>query len=167
MIETGSRSRIGEGLRHHVEDLIERYVARMRNDPLIPLAKTLPNPILEDHALSFLSDLVQSLVVIEQAGQLDKAEESNLMTDGTQIQHKIAELHGRQRQRIGWTENALQREYLILAEEIKALSSRYGADTARDSALSQAIELFTRLLARCRDASLAGYRAAAAETRKL
>lgn len=157
-------ARIGESLRPHVEELIESYVARMRSDPLIPLARTLPDPILEDHALSFLSDVIQALVVAESA-ELDPTEERNLETDGSQIQRMIAELHGRQRHRVGWTESALQREYLILTEEIEAMLARRAAHGARDQAFGQAIDVFTRLLARSRDASLTGYRAAAAEKR--
>ena len=160
-----TRARIGERLRDHVEDLIAKYVARMRSDPLIPLAKKLPDPILEDHAMSFLGDIIQSLVVIEKAAELDALEESNLMTDGTEIQRLIAELHGRQRHRIGWTESALQREYLILIEEVEALVARQAPDDARNAAIKQGIDLFTRLLARARDASFAGYRAAAGESR--
>lgn len=150
--------RIGEKLRQHVEDVIERYVARMRNDPLIPLAKNLPDAVLEDHALSFISDVIQSLVVAEHSAELNSTDESELEKDGSAIQLKIAELHGHQRRRIGWTESALQREYLIFTEEIEALAARYGGDPA----LGQAIGLFTRLLARSRDASMAGYRSAAA-----
>jgi hypothetical protein len=156
------RARIGEKLRQHVEDLIERYVERMREDPQIPLARTLPDAVLEDHALSFISDVIQSLVVVEHSAELDSTDESELQTDGTEIQLLIGELHGRQRYRVGWTESALQREYLIFTEEIEALAARYGADGTHDPALGQAIDLFTRLLARARDASMAGYRSAAA-----
>jgi hypothetical protein len=154
--------RIGEKLRQHVEDVIERYVARMRNDPLIPLAKDLPDPVLEDHALSFMSDVIQSLVILEHSDELDSADESDLRKDGSEIQLRIAELHGHQRHRIGWTEAALQREYLIFTEEIEAMVSRFASDSGRGSSLQQAIEVFTRLLARSRDASLTGYRSAAA-----
>src|SRR5881394_424049 len=89
------RARIGDRLRHDLESLIVRYVDRLRTDPLISRAQSLPNPLLEDHAMSFLSDLFQSLVVFENAEQLDDPDESELLGDGIRIQRLISELHER------------------------------------------------------------------------
>jgi hypothetical protein len=157
---------MGEVLRHHIEDLIASYVTRLRSDPLTPGAKSLPNPLLEDHALSFLSDLFQSVVVVEKADDLDDREESNLLGDGTRIQLLIADLHGRQRHRLGWTERALHREYEILDEEVARMVKGRATDPDTGDAPEPTIELLRRFLGRAHDASLAGFKAAALESRR-
>src|SRR3712207_8720142 len=50
-----------------------------------------------------------------------------LMQDGIEIQRLIAERHGAQRARLGWTEETLRRECEILSEEVeRALRHRLG-----------------------------------------
>ena len=150
-------ARMGETLRQRVEELIARYVARMRSDPLIPIAKSLPTPMLEDHALSFLGDLFQSLIVVEKADVLDDREESNLLDDGSRIQILVSELHGAQRHRVGWTEAALDREYEILKEEVARFVRTRAADADSTIDIDSAIKLFNRLLDRAHKASVAAY----------
>jgi hypothetical protein len=56
----------------------------------------------------------------------------DLLQDGGQIQRMMAELHGTQRYRLGWSESDLERETsLMLAEITQAL--RNAADTAESS----------------------------------
>ena len=160
--------RIGERLRDQVEDLIARYSARLRSDPQIPVAKTLSAPLIEDHAMSFLSDVFQSLVILENAASLKGREESNLLSDGTTIQRLISELHGRQRHRVGWTETALKREYEILNEEAEKFVRRHAADESRTGGLDWTLGVVNRLLRHAEDASFAAFTVAAgaAESRK-
>jgi len=40
------------------------------------------------------------------------------MADAVEIQRLISERHGAQRQRLGWTEAALRREFMIVREEL-------------------------------------------------
>src|SRR5256885_9482105 len=134
-------ARIGDRLRHDLPSLIVRYVDRLRTDPLISRAQPLPNPLLEDHAMSFLSDLFQSLVVLENAEHLDDPDESELLGDGIRIQRLISELHGHQRYRLGWTEHALEREYQILREEVDSLVRRHAPDADRAGDFSWAIDV--------------------------
>ena len=153
---------MGEVLRQHIEELIARYVARMRADPETPKAKSMPGAILEDHALSFLSDLFQSVVIIEKA-DLKEWEGSNLLKDGTRIQLLIADLHGRQRHRIGWSESALRREYEILDSEVERLVKGRAHDAEGARALEPTLEILRKLLKRAHDASFAGFEKAGKE----
>ena len=159
------RSHLGEVARQHIEEVIARYAARLRSDPLIPGAKSLPSPMIEDHAMSFLGDLFQSVVIAEKSDDLDDREQSNLLGDGTRIQLLIADLHGRQRHRLGWTENALRREYQILDEEVERLVKGRAQDADGARALEPTLELLRRLLKRAHDASFAAFGQAANETR--
>jgi len=86
------RARIGDRLRRDLESLVVRYVDRLRIDPLFSRAHSLPTALLEDHAMSFVSDLFQSLVVLENAEELDAVDESELLGDGNKIQRLVAEL---------------------------------------------------------------------------
>jgi hypothetical protein len=157
---------LGERLRDRVEELIGKYVARMRSDPRIPVASEVSQPMLEDHAMSFLSDLFQSIVILERATELRHLDESYLLKDGSQIQRLVAELHGRQRFRMGWTADALQREYDILDQEVTALLKRQSsADVAEHIGWAQ--EYLKHLLDRAHKASFAAFGAAAGETRAL
>lgn len=153
-----ARVHIGVRLRGNIEDLLARYVARLRTDPLTPMAKSLARPLLEDHAMSFLSDVFQTLVILEKAKDMGAYEESVLLEDGTEIQRLVSGLHGRQRQRLGWTEAALQREYQIFLEEVESHTRRHVAD---DQVLAWALEILIRQLERAREASLAGFSSAA------
>lgn len=151
---------LGERLRERVEELIANYVARMRNDPVIPKAKSLARPLLEDHAMSFCGDLFQSIVLREKADPISDREESMLARDGTHIQRLIAELHGRQRYRMGWNAEALRREYEILDEETAALVKKYASTAEAAAGLDWAIDNLRHMLKQAHDASFAAFGAA-------
>jgi hypothetical protein len=158
-----SASMLGERLRDRSEELIAKYVARMRSEPRIPNAKELSQPVLEDHAMSLLGDVFQSIVILERATELRHLDESYLLKDGSQIQRLVAELHGRQRFRMGWTQDALNREYEILQEEITALLKRQSqADVAEH--MGWAHEYMKHLVDRAHKASFAAFGAAVKES---
>jgi hypothetical protein len=152
-----ARRHFGERLRSNIEDLLSRYVTRLRGDPVTPMARPLARPLLEDHAMSFLSHVFQTLVILEKARDIDAAEETVLLEDGSEIQRLISDLHGRQRHRLGWTESALHREYQILFEEVAAHAQRHAAD---DQVLQWALDALNRQLERAREASLAAFSSA-------
>ena len=152
-----ARVHIGERLRGNIEDLLGCYVARLRSDARIPMAKTLTRPLLEDHAMSFLTDVFQTLVILEKAREIGADDEAVLLEDGTEIQKLISGLHGRQRQRLGWTESALQREYDVFLEEVASHARRHATD---EDVLAWTLDILNRQLQRARDASLAGFSSA-------
>ncbi|MES2524808.1 MAG: ATP-binding protein [Gemmatimonadota bacterium] len=146
---------VGLLLRENVEEVLRRYSARMRSDPMLPLATHLQRSELEDHQLSFLSDIAQTLVMIEEAGDA----ETDLLRDGSTIQRVVAELHGAMRQRRGWTEAQLAHEYEISLEEIEGLVRQRVAEGAGD--VSFALEVLGRLVERARAHGVAALRRAA------
>ena len=81
-----------------------------------------------------LADVAESLIALEDSG----GHPTPLMQDGIEIQRLIAERHGLQRERLGWTEEALRRECEILSEEVeRALRHRLGDAGGRiDEALA-------------------------------
>jgi hypothetical protein len=59
---------------------------------------------LEDHIATYLSDMGQMFAILDERS----AERLPLIEDGTIIQRVIAERHGAQRHRLGWTEEELR-----------------------------------------------------------
>jgi hypothetical protein len=138
-----------------LEEVLAAFAARLRADPATPGAARLPRTELEDHMLCFLADVAQTLVVIEETG----GPESDVLRDGTTIQRVVSELHGAMRQRRGWTEAEIAREYAILGEEVAAVVRRRAAEHPGD--VSLALDVLGRLLERARDTGLASARRAA------
>jgi hypothetical protein len=101
--------------------VLEDYVERVRRDPaLSPDVRAMTAAEIEDHGITFLSDLAQSLVAIEAPG----GPASDIVRDGTEIQRFVSELHGRQRERLGWTEAQLARDYAHYADALEAAARR-------------------------------------------
>jgi phage shock protein A len=89
------------------------------------------------------------LVAIEEA----RGQPSKLVTDGAEIQLFVAERHGAQRARLGWSREALQREWSILREEIDQLIRR-SAGTLPESAVAEAQIVLERVLEQAEDGSI-------------
>jgi hypothetical protein len=142
---------IGAGLREQLEALIDTFVARLRGDAVFGAARTLSRAQLEDHTLSLLGAVVQSLTVIEESGGL----EGELLREGSSIQEHIAFQHGEQRFRLGWTEATLSHEWEILRDEVLGATRRM-APKAPDR-IERAREVLVRLLTRAEEVSLRGF----------
>jgi signal transduction histidine kinase len=150
-----SIAEIGAYLRANVEQLLERYVGRLRSDPVIsPAALGQSTAQLEDHMLSYLGDLCQTLLIADQP--VDEANE--LARDGSAIQRTIAELHGRQRQHLGFTERQLLREHEALHDELARMVREYVPEDVGDASAADAV--IARLLERAADTSVGAFRRA-------
>jgi len=149
---------VGAYLREHVEDVVEAYEVRLRSDPLMArVARDCPRVELEDHALSFISDVVQTLFILEQQSA---GPESTLLRDGSAIQRVIAEHHGRQRCRLGWSEFQIRRDYALLGEELEAMVHRRVPEGRGD--VNEALGVLGRLLERAEATSARALREALA-----
>lgn len=151
---------VAESLLADLDGLIDRFVQRLRTDPQVAaVAARMDRHVLEDHTATFLADIAQSLIVIEGAG----GEPAPLMRDAADIQQLIADRHGAYRQRAGWTEAELEREYDLLLESIDetvrtALPAT--ADYPPDS-IDAGLALVRRFVERSREQGRRGYRRAA------
>ena len=114
----GSRSgrvALGELVAASAVDVVATVVDRLRGDPLIPRARQVTRTELEDHIATYLSDIGQLFAIIDERGTARVP----LLVDGAAIQRLIAERHGAQRQRLGWTEEELRREHATLGAEVE------------------------------------------------
>jgi hypothetical protein len=65
---------------------------------------------------ALLADVASALTVMEESNG-----SSPTLADTVEIQRLISERHGVQRQRLGWTESALRREFMIIREELEGM----------------------------------------------
>ena len=98
-----------------LQSLMEVVVARIRMDPAIAVATGLRTSQVTDHLTTMLADIASALVVIEETC----GEPSPDLVDAVEIQRLVAERHGAQRARLGWTETSLRREFMIIREEVE------------------------------------------------
>ncbi|MEO7520909.1 MAG: ATP-binding protein [Gemmatimonas sp.] len=146
---------IGMHVRRRVEDVIASAAARILADPAFPNVAVLTRAELEDHQLAFLTDVVQSLVVIDATGGTG----SDLYRDGSEIQRVVSTLHGRLRHRQGWSEAQLERESDIMNDEVAALIHRHVPDSVGD--VTAALAVVRHLMEQARVVSAYSYRQAA------
>lgn len=143
----------GEALLHQVAPTVDEFVRRARADPALGFTDEMSNVDVADHLGTLLIDVANSLAIL--AGT--HGEPSDLLADGSRIQRLIGELHGAQRQRLGWSEEQLLQEVELVREVcLTAVSESLDDEHARQAAVS-ALE---RLLDERTRACLSGFRAA-------
>ncbi|MBA3890671.1 MAG: GAF domain-containing protein [Gemmatimonadaceae bacterium] len=146
---------IGSHMRGQIENVLLSVATRLRADPLFPNVADLTRAELEDHQLSFLTDVVQSLIVIDETGGV----KSDLYRDGSEIQRVISGLHGRMRYKQEWSAEQLERESVIVAEELAAMIRRHVPENVGD--VTAALAVVSHLIEQARVESLQVYRQAA------
>jgi hypothetical protein len=92
------------------------------------------------------------LVAIEETG----GQPSALLADAAAIQRVVAERHGLQRARLGWTIDGMRREYAILREELARVIERR-ARAIPDAAVDEALAILSRLIEQAQEASVRGW----------
>ena len=143
---------VGELLLREVESILEALTVRIREQDELPGAKALKFSQLADHYPSYLADLGGMLVTIEEtAGQ-----PSSLIADGAEIQRLVAEKHGVQRARLGWSAEHIRREYAILRDEFARVIRRR-ARAIPDAAIDEALLILSRALEQAEESSVRGF----------
>jgi signal transduction histidine kinase len=123
---------VGDRLQENAGKLVESFIKRLReDDATFPAARPLRQSLLEDHYPALISDIAQQMTIVGEGS----GEAPTLLGDGTRIEQIIADLHGRQRVALGWTEEQIAREYVILEDEADALL-RKEATADEESALA-------------------------------
>jgi signal transduction histidine kinase len=128
--------------------------ARLRTDEEFPSTAGLADGQLVDHIPAYVTDVGLALSIVAEVG----VEASALLHDGNAIRTEIAERHGAQRRRLGWSPPHIEREYEIVLEEIeRVLRAR---DGSTEQQLFGALELIGRLVDQSKTASIRGHREA-------
>jgi signal transduction histidine kinase len=148
---------VGELLLHELEPLVDAFVTHLRAERIIPSADSLRFAQLADHAATYVADVAAVLIAIEDA----RGQPSSLVADSSAIQRLVAERHGTHRAHLGWSRDALSREWKILRAEIERVI-RLRAQTVPEQALAEALALIERFLAQAEEVSIRALMRAAA-----
>jgi signal transduction histidine kinase len=142
----------GETLLRHIATTVDEFVRRARAEPVLAFTDEMTDVDVADHLGTLLVDVANSLVILGSTS----GEPIELLADGSRIQRVIGELHGAQRQRMGWTEAQLLCEVeLVRGVCVSTLEHALGADGHARGAAVSALE---RLLNERTRACLSGFR---------
>ena len=106
---------VGRLLLNSMEETVITVVKRIWSDPNLSMAPGLKFSQVADHIPTLLADVAGALVVMDESRGLPSA----TLADAVEIQRLISERHGAQRHRLGWSESALRREFMIIREELE------------------------------------------------
>jgi signal transduction histidine kinase len=145
----------GELLLREVGPTVDEFVRRARADEALRVTDQMTDVDVADHLGTLVIDVANSLRVLGSAS----GDASELLADGSRIQRLIGELHGAQRQRIGWSEAQLEREVALVREVcLSTLGQALAGDERAAAAAASALE---RLLDERNRAVLSGFRTSA------
>jgi PAS domain S-box-containing protein len=145
-------SRMGRLIAAESMNLSGALAVRLRTDGRFPVSAALSDAQLIDHFPAYVVSLGLALIAIAEVG----IEASAQLRDRNTIRHDVAELHGAQRRRMGWSEADLSLEYALLRDELAALVR--GRAKPGDAPADGVLDLVGRLLDQARAVSLRGYR---------
>jgi hypothetical protein len=106
---------LGARLSATTETVAERYVEAIRADGGFPGASTLTSSQLRDHITPVIGLFAAQLMIVGET----RGEIPDLLRDGGKVQKYMAELHGEQRLRLGWSEEHIRRESELLIAEVE------------------------------------------------
>ena len=112
---------IGDVILAELEEIMREFVGRVRSDPEMASAHEVDSSVLEDHFATFLADVATTLAAVT----LDDNAPNAQVRDGTAIQRVVAQRHGGQRARLGWTEREVRREFVLLEETVAEAVRRH------------------------------------------
>jgi hypothetical protein len=142
MSRTRGLADIGDTLMHEMEGILDAFVAQLRQEPLMPAARTLRYSQLVDHSGAMLADIAAALITLDES----RGAPSALLLDSADIQRFVADKHGLQRARLGWTVEALAREAEILRMEIERAVRRCFSDPKFAPQVEEAVGVIRRYL---------------------
>jgi PAS domain S-box-containing protein len=139
---TQGLAEIGDSLMHEMETILDAFAAQLRREPLMPAAPTLRYSQLVDHTSAMLADIASALITLDES----RGAPSALLLDCADIQRFLADRHGLQRARLGWTVQALARESEVLAAEVERSIRRCFSDPRFSAQVEEALGVIKRYL---------------------
>jgi hypothetical protein len=133
------------------QPITEGYVHRLRRDAAVPDLTAVSEAYIRDHADTVVAEVLTAAKLLAQA----KGRPSDLLRDGAEIQRLLAELHGGQRFRLGWSESEIAEDVDTLRDELNRAIERLGGNSDAAHFLQ---DIATRLLEQWKQTSLRGYR---------
>jgi hypothetical protein len=141
---------IGEIVQAHTAKIAESVSRRLHGTPALQIPAPMSDAELNGHLPALLSAMGQVLVVLGRARG-----NPELVRESAEIRRLLAEKHGEQRARLGWSEAALQGERDILRQEIDSAITNALAPEAGSGAMGK---LLDQLVEQAWNATLRGWR---------
>jgi hypothetical protein len=138
-----------------LDAICQRYVARLRAEGDVPDLSGVGEPYVRDHAVTVIAEITNAASLLAET----KGRASDLLRDGAEIQRLLAELHGAQRYRLGWTEAEIARDVDTLSAELVTATSSL-SDNA--PAVAFLVDVVRKILEQWKQTSIRGYRFARA-----
>jgi signal transduction histidine kinase len=138
---------LGRRLAESADEVVRRFAERVRAELDVPGLERLSRAQVEDHLATYLMDLAQMMVTLDEEGG-----DPSLLRDGEHIQRLLSWKHADQRLRLGWSAGQMRREHALLLEEVES--------ALRDAVLGdgeQAREVLRRLLSEGETVSLSRF----------
>jgi signal transduction histidine kinase len=132
---------IGEALMIEIGSVVREFVNRVRSENLGGTSYSMRSSELADHVGAYVADVASILIALDES----RGRPSSLLADGTEIQHLVAERHGAQRARLGWKQEDLSREWVILREETERIIKQR-LRTSDDEALRESLVVLRRFV---------------------
>ena len=142
---------VGIAMLGALDEIMAEFLERLRRDASFSRTRELTDVQLADHTPTFLSEVAQSLVILRAGGRPE-----SLLRDGGEIQRVIAERHGAQRHRLGWSEPEVAREFTVLREVV--VSRVVALTDLPERELGEALEVLGRFLEQAERMSRTGFR---------
>ncbi|MFN2603303.1 MAG: sensor histidine kinase [Gemmatimonadaceae bacterium] len=149
---------IGKILLRELGGLIDSFVARLREEPIVEGVQALRSCQLADHVGAFVADIACTLAAMEEG----QGQPSSVIEDASKIQDVIAARHGAQRAELKWTPNLVQREWMVLCDEMKRVV-RLHARGFPQSAIDEAFSVMDSVIERAIDTSFRALNEASAD----
>jgi signal transduction histidine kinase len=139
---------VGEILLGEIDGVVSGFVERLRAERIVPTAETLRFSRLANQAAAYVADVAAVLIAAGEA----RGQPSTVIADASELQRFVAERHGLQRAKLGYSREALAREWTILREQIERVIRR-AASAVPEPALSEALALVERFIDQARQIS--------------
>jgi hypothetical protein len=139
---------VGDVLLGEIDGVVSGLVERLRAERIVPTVETLRFSRLANQAAAYVADVAAVLIAAEEA----RGQPSSIIADASELQRFVAERHGLQRAKLGYSREALAREWGILGEEIERVIRRV-APSVPEPALGEALALVERFIDQARQIS--------------
>ena len=146
---------LAAAIKGKIDDISQRYVDRLRKQVQVPDLFAVGEPYLRDHADTVITEILTAARLLAET----KGRATDLLRDASDIQRLLAELHGGQRFRLGWSEAEIARDVDMLAAE---LISTTRSLSGGDSATAFVVDVIRKILDQWKLTSIRGYRFALA-----
>jgi hypothetical protein len=154
-VDPVSVKQLASALKGQIDNISQRYVERLRAGGDVPDLSGVSEPYVRDHADTVIAEIVTAASLLAES----KGRASDLLRDGSEIQRLLAELHGAQRYRLGWSEPEIGRDVEALSDELAATTKSLSDSVATTNFV---IDVIRKILEQWKLTSIRGYRFARA-----